>query len=372
MYQKRQLTGPEKGELRNTLNKYITTNELRDLVEYQMDVKFDNITFPQEKQYQIRDVIEYFNNRMKAQDLLIEAIKARPKNEHLLILAQNWGLATQFLTEIKIDDKQFTFESIVNQRSGFASVSEWAQKFAAIQHQVCHIEEVVDGDKNLGIGSGFLVAPDIVMTNYHVIQDLVKGTLSAKNVRVRFDFLLLGEKGVEYELSDNWQLPYSEPNWQIDSMHSPLVDPTLNQLDYAFIRLNGKPGNLPLGGVVNAHLQLPPRGWLQLANETSNINANSIVVIFQHPKAKPMKLAFDTVLSINTNQTRIRYRTNTGFGSSGSPCFDMNLNLIALHHVGDTRDKPEYNQGVPIWTIVSQIRKEKSPQFEDLRWELQI
>jgi V8-like Glu-specific endopeptidase len=61
-------------------------------------------------------------------------------------------------------------------------------------------------------------------------------------------------------------------------------------------------------------------------------------------------------VGVNHTGTRVRYRTNTEAGSSGSPCFDINWNLIALHHLGDPNydqlHKPEYNQGIPISAIV--------------------
>jgi hypothetical protein len=49
---------------------------------------------------------------------------------------------------------------------------------------------------------------------------------------------------------------------------------------------------------------------------------------------------------------RVRYATNPDPGASGSPCFDKDWKLVALHHFGDTAfAQPRYNQGVPIWKI---------------------
>jgi V8-like Glu-specific endopeptidase len=56
--------------------------------------------------------------------------------------------------------------------------------------------------------------------------------------------------------------------------------------------------------------------------------------------------------------TRVRYRTNTEGGSSGSPCFDADWNLIALHHLGDPNfSTPTYNQGIPFTAIVDLLEK---------------
>jgi V8-like Glu-specific endopeptidase len=67
------------------------------------------------------------------------------------------------------------------------------------------------------------------------------------------------------------------------------------------------------------------------------------------------------MLAPNANQTRLRYKTNTESGSSGSPVFEQHWNLIALHHSGDPDfskfHHPQYNQGVPIGLIVELLRK---------------
>jgi hypothetical protein len=86
-------------------------------------------------------------------------------------------------------------------------------------------------------------------------------------------------------------------------------------------------------------------------------------MIVQHPIAGPLKLAIDTqgIIGLNENGTRIKYRTNTEPGSSGSPCFNVNWELIALHHAGDPdfsiEHQPEYNQGVPFYAIYELLKK---------------
>jgi V8-like Glu-specific endopeptidase len=83
------------------------------------------------------------------------------------------------------------------------------------------------------------------------------------------------------------------------------------------------------------------------------------LLIAQHPYGMPLKLAVDTaaVLAVNPGGTRVRYATTTEAGSSGSPVFDLNWNLVALHHFGDPawNRPPAYNQGVPIDQVRARI-----------------
>jgi hypothetical protein len=52
----------------------------------------------------------------------------------------------------------------------------------------------------------------------------------------------------------------------------------------------------------------------------------------------------------------VRYRTNTEGGSSGSPVFDQNWQLVALHHAGDPSWVAKYNEGIPISLILAQLK----------------
>ena len=95
------------------------------------------------------------------------------------------------------------------------------------------------------------------------------------------------------------------------------------------------------------------------------------ILIAQHPDGQPMKLALDTDAVdrakgfwLNAPGTRLRYATNTEGGSSGSPCFDFDWRLVALHHYGDPKTNGtnlrkfgDYNQGVPIGVIRDRLTR---------------
>lgn len=102
------------------------------------------------------------------------------------------------------------------------------------------------------------------------------------------------------------------------------------------------------------------RGWLLLPDHLPALSMYAPLVIVQHPDGTPLKIAIDTdaFLGLNANNSRMRYTTNTEAGSSGSPVFDLNWNLVALHHLGDPAfDKlsPEFNQGIPVDAIRRRI-----------------
>ena len=112
--------------------------------------------------------------------------------------------------------------------------------------------------------------------------------------------------------------------------------PAADELDYALLRLT-----VPVG---------TERGWITLPAAPAAAGAGAPLLIVQHPDGGPMKLAMDTeaVIGLTPGGLRLRYKTNTDPGSSGSPCFTMDWDLIALHHFGDPAWRaPAFNQGVP-------------------------
>jgi hypothetical protein len=120
-------------------------------------------------------------------------------------------------------------------------------------------------------------------------------------------------------------------------------------LDYALLRVEGVPGDARVGesATKRGFLPIPESGpWYREA-----FKAEAGLVIFQHPigdapgRALPPRMAWcrPANFEVNDGQTRILYHANTFPGSSGAPCLNQKLELIALHQVGTDG----YNQGIP-------------------------
>jgi hypothetical protein len=78
------------------------------------------------------------------------------------------------------------------------------------------------------------------------------------------------------------------------------------------------------------------------------------------------------VIGVNGNATRIRHRTNTLPGSSGSPCFDQDWTPVALHRGRDPNfhtvaPTPPYNVAVPLGAILAELRRHGLEHFVGLR-----
>jgi V8-like Glu-specific endopeptidase len=78
--------------------------------------------------------------------------------------------------------------------------------------------------------------------------------------------------------------------------------------------------------------------------------------VLGHPDREPMAISMGRVLDHAANGVRLRHDAYTLGGSSGSPVFDANFQLVALHHAGDPAAGPaQYNQAIPMTLIRADI-----------------
>lgn len=243
-----------------------------------------------------------------------------------------------------------TLEKITSSAVLFKEPGRWRDLMARRESCVCCI--VIGGARQ---GSGFLAAPGVVMTNYHVVRDA-----DWKSIQVEFDYQAAADGSLTpsryYRVSG--PLIASSPYHNVDSRHPkpPAPPPDDTALDYALLPIDGKPEEARMSDG-------RPRGVIPPPAPVPRLVEGMPLLILQHPKKPdknlegpdlhPLRFAFDEVTEVNENASRVRYRVNSEPGSSGSPCFDADWNLVALHHSGDPREiePAEYNEGIPIATI---------------------
>jgi hypothetical protein len=259
-------------------------------------------------------------------------------------------------------------EKIVKDSNSLLEIGVWVGRLTAIEGYVCRIAK----QTALGLeakGTGFLVGPSVVLTNHHVVADVLAGELDPKLLRAQFDHRVLKDGstesgtivGVDLRSPGSWKIDVA-PHGAIDAKVHPIdVEPGETELDYALLLLDTPVGKLPIGKAADG-AAAPQRGWLDLEEHGANAKPDTPIFIVQHPAGLPMKLALDTegAIGYSPNGLRMRYRTNTLRGSSGSPVFNENLEVIALHHAGDPKYpelKPaEYNEGIPIPALLRQFK----------------
>ncbi len=366
------MPGVQFEEIWKALSSGYSKKSLQQMLLFRLNKDLDDLVADGSMRDMVFDLLSQAEREGWTTDLVREGYLYNPRNFDLLKVYEKYHLAPavsvqsgddQEVREAQLHQVQPMagdgFEKTIKARLPGFDFAVWREKMAMIEGRVCKVE--IDGN---AAGTGFLVGPDAVMTNYHVLKEVLKGGTPAGKVTCRFDYKVLSDgsrqEGVSVKLhATNWNLDFSPPSAAEETRTPDVPPPTLEELDYALVRLERQLGDepsAPKGGEGG-----PKRGWLTLPSGAPVFLPKAPLMIAQHPDGKPLKLAIDTesVIGVNTNRTRVRYATNTEAGSSGSPVFDLDWKLVALHHLGDPAyDHPAaYNQGVPIDKIRDRLAK---------------
>lgn len=212
------------------------------------------------------------------------------------------------------------FEKIINDNN--LKPIAFLEQGIAVSKPVAHIT-LADG----GMATGFLIVPDVLLTNRHVFR--VKD--DAKNATVRFNY--------QTDLYGNF-LPSDEYNCDPNSLFK-----NNEELDYAVVRIKGEAGMK--GGL----LKLKPL----------DARVDDKVNIIQHPAGGSKQIAMNDNEVKYVDETIVQYITDTLPGSSGSPVFNDNWQVIALHHSGGNIPEPSTNsihfrnEGIRIGAIIRDL-----------------
>ncbi|MDJ0534110.1 MAG: trypsin-like peptidase domain-containing protein [Xenococcaceae cyanobacterium MO_207.B15] len=337
-----------------------TPQRFLQFVKFRFDKNLYDITIAEDLQELAFDLIREADSYGWIEELIIGARQSNPKNAKLFAFSQeffsNPYIANSLPSELA---KRGSLEKIIRAKNSFLTVTQWREKLGAIEAQVCRVEVKQSSGGYKPLGTGFLIGADVAITNYHVVESVITEKIAPEDIILRFDYKQLRDgitvnSGKEYELLlGDWLIDYS-----LYPPDEEKREPKENELDYAILRIDGEPGNQLVG-----ERGSPERGWIKLPKTNYDFVADTPLFIVQHPQGTPLKLAFDTesIIGLNSNKTVVKYRTNTERGSSGSPCFNIDWELVALHHSGDTlyeNKTPQFNAGTPFSAIVSRLREQ--------------
>ena len=86
------------------------------------------------------------------------------------------------------------------------------------------------------------------------------------------------------------------------------------------------------------------------------------MIIIQHPGGGQKQIALSHNVVAFADDRRLQYLTDTLEGSSGSPAFDMDWKVVALHHAGGwlrepgTKQRVYRNEGIHINVVIDGLK----------------
>jgi endonuclease G len=215
--------------------------------------------------------------------------------------------------------------------------------------------------QTLGYGSGFTISPRLLITNNHVLESAEVAATS----RVEFNY----QEDACANLLRSVVLNFEPKVFFI----------TDKRLDFTVVAVSEQSiEGTELGGFV----------WLPLIEQEGKVIVGEYVNIIQHPNGEPKQLALRENQLLDLLPDFLHYHTDTAPGSSGSPVFNDQWEVVGLHHSGVPRTNAQgeiltrdglvwreemgehrvdwiANEGVRISRIVQAIRAANFPAEQD-------
>ena len=199
---------------------------------------------------------------------------------------------------------------------------------------VCRIETLA----GKALGTGFLIDRNLLLTNHHVLQAENSSSESmdanAQNMLLRFGYFTA--KGGKATDGQTFRLDQTQPVVR--------YSPT-EKLDYALLRVEDAIKKATEIKKADCDFESSPSQGMGLT-------------ILQHPEGESMKLAVsrDGITSILQQSGLVQYATKTAGGSSGSPCFNEDWKVVALHHAERSRSFGSIREGILLSSIYQEIK----------------
>ncbi|MFD8230633.1 trypsin-like serine peptidase [Streptomyces sp. NPDC059696] len=163
------------------------------------------------------------------------------------------------------------------------------------------------GGRELPHGTGFLVSPRLLMTNHHVLPDesFARDCFAEFNAQVTAD-----------------NVPDTVVRMELDPGAFFAAD---QRLDFALVALAATPDGPAPGEIF---------GWNRLSVQVGKLVLGEKVNIIGHPSGRLKEIALrDNAVLVRLDDF-VHYTTDTEPGNSGSPVFNDQWEVVALHHSG--------------------------------------
>jgi V8-like Glu-specific endopeptidase len=249
-------------------------------------------------------VIEFAVNQSMLDKIIDEALGDYPGNT-LLQLARVGaltGIRGPDIGTLRWDapENEDFLEKIIGSESTLLPIS-FLEAGAIASKPVCRIVRS-DGCS----GTGFLVSPNLLLTNNHVLQD----ESQAEEATTEFNFQRTSE-GLDCAIEKYSLLPSK-------------LFYTSKDHDWTVVQID--PASTKRWGTV------------EFASEETKVGAR--VSVIQHPSGGPKQVALHHNIVVFVDKTRLQYLTDTMPGSSGSPIFNDRWKVVGVHHSGGFLREP--------------------------------
>jgi endonuclease G, mitochondrial len=202
---------------------------------------------------------------------------------------------------------------------------------------VARIQICQPNGQRYGWGTGFLIAPQVLITNNHVLPGKEWAVYSS----AQFDY--------EIDIQDR-------PIGPIDfSLNPQQLFYTSKELDFTVVAVAPRSAD--------GQRNLDQFGWLPLLDTPGKSVEGEWLTIIQHPSGERKQLCVRENRLLKKSDDVLWYSTDTLGGSSGSPVYNNDWFVVALHHSGI----PEKRNG-KIQTVDGQDFNAQTMDESRIKW----
>jgi V8-like Glu-specific endopeptidase len=202
-------------------------------------------------------------------------------------------------------------------------------------------------------GTGWLIAPGLLITNHHVVNARTRSPGSRPRV---------AEEDLRLQVANSRsRFDYGADETETEELTAGDLVAWDEALDYAVMRLSAGQAPRPLLRIATTPL---------LLNGTEPVAVN----IIQHPGGQPKRVALRNNLVFEADEHDVRYFTDTRSGSSGSPVFTDDWTVVALHRGTRRMEEVHYqgrktafvNVGTQMSRILAHLRENSPAVYEEI------
>lgn len=229
-----------------------------------------------------------------------ETVRAEPEEVLAVALERGHLPARAVVADERGTAPGVVLERIIN-TPDFVDI-RYLEAGVAAARAVCRIRIRDRTGRVVGHGSGSLVSPRLLLTNHHVLENAEVAALSA----AEFNF----QDGIDGQ-------PLQPQLLSLDPDAFFVVD---EQRDFALVAVKG------------SEAELAQFGFNPLVEAEGKAVIGEFVTIVQHPRGEKKQVSLRENRIVDLPEAFMHYEADTEPGSSGSPVFNDQWEVVALHH----------------------------------------
>ncbi len=230
---------------------------------------------------------------------------------------------------------ELSLERVINRSRDF-QFTAFLEQALYVSHAVCRIATNI-GNGCTSYGTGFMVTPGLLLTNHHVLPSI--------------DVAMMSMAEFEYQ-RDRWGNVAAPQPFPLNPKKFFIND---KKLDFAMVAVD-----------FSRRTTKRPLVWCPMIKELGKIITLEHINIIQHPRGevKQVVIRENRLLDwFDGKDIVLHYEADTEPGSSGSPVFNDQWEVVALHHSGVPRTDSDgrwLKRNGDVWT--------KGDNVDDVDW----